>query len=124
MMTLMQRPLRIAAWLCVALLAYLSLIPAEFEIRTGAPGGFEHMVAYCGTALLFGLGYPGSSRRIAFGLICYGGIMEALQSIPPDRHPSIYDALSSGTGAVLGTLIAMLLAKRARHGLTMSGRLE
>jgi VanZ family protein len=107
-----EHTFRIAAWLCFILLTYLSLIPAEFEIRTGAPGGLEHLIAYLGTALLFGMGYPLRHIRIVIGLVAYSGLMEALQYIPPDRHPSIYDALNSSTGAILGTVAAALALKQ------------
>lgn len=106
MIILKQRNFRIAAWCCLTVLTYLSLIPAEFEIRTGAPGGFEHLIAYFGTAFWFGLGYPIILARVAAGLVIYGGLMEVLQLVSPERYPSILDALSSGTGAVLGTLTA------------------
>lgn len=107
-----QRTFRIAAWGCLALLAYLSLIPAEFEVRTGAPGGFEHLIAYLGTAFMFGVGYPRYKIWAALGLVVFGSLMEALQFLPPDRYPSIYDAASSGTGTLLGALAATFLSQR------------
>src|SRR4051812_46824711 len=44
--------LRCAAWLSVLLTAYLSLVPKSIEMRTPAPPGVEHFVAYAGTAML------------------------------------------------------------------------
>ena len=53
-----RRKLRAGAWFCVVLLAYLSLIPGDLQVRTGLSGLLEHLVAYLGTAMLFALGYP------------------------------------------------------------------
>ena len=49
---------RVSAWICVAAIAYLSLVPHSMEIRTPLPGGVEHAIAYAGTAVLLKLGYP------------------------------------------------------------------
>ncbi len=53
-----RRKLRAGAWFCVVLLAYLSLIPGNLQVRTGLSGLLEHLVAYLGTAILFALSYP------------------------------------------------------------------
>jgi len=114
------RLFRIAAWSSLSILAYLSLIPAEYEVRTGGPGGLEHFAAYFGTGFLFGFGYPAHHIRILLGLVLYGSLMEVLQFIPPDRHPSIDDALNSGAGAILGTMTAAFLARHVAHDLKKS----
>jgi hypothetical protein len=54
-MTSAIRVLRLPAWGCVVLLAVLSLLPAEEMVRTGVDGHLEHVIAYAGTAFLFGL---------------------------------------------------------------------
>jgi hypothetical protein len=54
----MTRVLRLPAWGCVILLAVLSLLPAEEMVRTGVDGHLEHVIAYAGTAFLFGLSFP------------------------------------------------------------------
>ena len=62
-MTSAIRVLRLPAWGCVILLAVLSLLPAEEMVRTGVDGHLEHVIAYAGTAFLFGL----TSARVPFG---------------------------------------------------------
>ena len=57
---LWRRAVRLAGWFCVALLAVLSLLPAEEMVRTGIGGRIEHVLAYAGTALLLGLARRGS----------------------------------------------------------------
>jgi VanZ family protein len=99
--------LRPTAWSCVILLAILSLLPAEEMVRTSLDGHIEHAMAYAGTALLLGLGYPAWDwKRIAAALVVYAGILELLQNFSPGRHPAVLDWLSSSAGALIGiTLI-------------------
>jgi hypothetical protein len=52
-----RTPFRILTWCCVVLLALLSLLPAEDMMRTGMPGGVEHLVAYAGSASIAVAGY-------------------------------------------------------------------
>lgn len=95
--------LRPVAWGCVILLAVLSLLPAEKMIRTSLGGHIEHVIAYGGTALLIGSGYPAWGwKRIATLLGIYAGILELLQNFSPGRHPAVLDWLSSSAGALIG----------------------
>ncbi|MBV8745365.1 MAG: hypothetical protein JO134_10030 [Xanthobacteraceae bacterium] len=48
----LQKVLRIAGYASVLLIAVLSLMPGELRPETGAPGKFEHLIAYLGTSLL------------------------------------------------------------------------
>jgi VanZ family protein len=104
--------LRIAAWVCVALLAVLSLVPGHAQIRTGAPGIVEHIVAYCATAAVFTLAYPAASRaRIILALVCYAGVLEVTQSFVPDRSATVWDFGGSSLGVALGCLIGAAVAR-------------
>ena len=107
--------LRGAAWFCVILIAYLSLIPPSLERRTPAPPGVEHAVAYGGTAGLFVLAYPVQPVWLIVGsLATYSGLMELLQTFSPGRHPGFDGVVWSSAGAVVGSLILALLRSRGR----------
>jgi VanZ family protein len=99
------RVFRSAAWLCLVLLAALSLIPSDVQVRSGIPGGYEHAIAYFGTATMFMLCYPKRGLLIAVGLVAYGSLLETLQLIAPGRMPQVADAGASGAGALLGVLL-------------------
>lgn len=43
--------LRLAAWVCIALLAILSLLPADGLTRTSFGGHVEHATAYAGATV-------------------------------------------------------------------------
>jgi hypothetical protein len=58
---ILMASLRVLTWLCVILLAVLSLVPAQDMVRTGLPGRLEHFVAYAGSASIAIAGY-GATR--------------------------------------------------------------
>src|SRR5215210_6222137 len=102
--------LRCAAWFCVVLIAYLSLVPDTLEMRTPAPAGIEHAIAYGGTAMLMALAYPSVAIWTIFGsLAIYSGLMELLQNFSPGRHPGLDGLLWSSAGAIAGSVIIALL---------------
>jgi VanZ family protein len=110
-----RRKLRVGAWFCVVLLAYLSLIPGDLQVRTGLSGLLEHLVAYLGTAMLFGLSYPQKRLQISLALVGFAGILETLQNFSPGRTANPLDACASGTGAVLGVVAVIWLTRRPFH---------
>src|SRR3954465_15003146 len=101
--------IRGAAWLSVAAIAYLSLIPHMMEVRTGLPPGIEHLVAYAGSAALMTWAYPASSGWGIVGLLfAYSGGLEILQTVSSGRHGELAGALWSGAGAALGAAAARI----------------
>ena len=93
--------LRWAAWLCVALITYLSLTPVQ--VRTPAPAGVEHALAYAGAAGLMVFAYPSRPGWLIVSLLAaYSGLMEILQTLSPGRHPDFDGALWSSAGALVG----------------------
>jgi hypothetical protein len=107
------RALRCAAWFCVVLITCLSLVPHDLEIRTQAPAGIEHAVAYGGTAALMILAYPSwPVWTIVGSLAVYSGLMELLQNFSPGRHPGLDGMLWSSAGAIVGGLAIAFLRGR------------
>lgn len=97
---------RVAGWLCVCLIVWLSWIPREWEARTGLPGQIEHAVAYAGTAAIFAMAYPGAARwRLAAAFIALAGILEIGQIWVPGRTAQVIDFAASSAGAVAGILV-------------------
>ena len=105
---------RIGTWCCIILLAVLSLVPAEEMVRTGFPGGFEHFVAYFGSAAIAMAAYGRSrgSIQIIGGFWVYAAMLEYLQRFSPGRHSSIEDFAISAVGALCGGLAVTLVRHR------------
>jgi VanZ family protein len=107
---LKQRSLRVCAWFCTILLAYLSLIPGDLQVRTGTPTLLEHFAAYFGTAMFFMLGYPRKRVLITASLMVYAGFLELGQLISPGRFASIVDATASISGVGAASALAILIS--------------
>jgi VanZ family protein len=106
---------RCSAWFCVFLIAYLSIIPQDLEMRTPAPPGVEHAFAYGVTAGLLVLAYPLQPVWLIIGsLSAYSGLMELLQTFSPGRHPGLDGVLWSSAGAIVGGVLVTLLQSRVR----------
>jgi hypothetical protein len=68
---------RAVGWASVVAIVVVSLtprpvrttirVPGDARPDTGLPGKIDHIIAYCGTAGLLGLGYPAAKLR--FGMI-------------------------------------------------------
>ncbi|MBO1907677.1 VanZ family protein [Microvirga sp. 3-52] len=112
MASINNRILLVSAWLCVPVLAYLSLVPDDFQARTSAPGYIEHFVAYCGTAVLFALRYPQRRIQVGIFLVTYSFVLELLQNFSPGRVSRILDACVSGSGAIIGVAVIALFTGR------------
>jgi len=101
-------------WVCVVLLAILSLLPAQDMVRSGFPGELEHFAAYFGSGAIAMGGY-GLKRRAIRVIGClwlYAGVLEYLQHFSPGRHPSVEDFAASATGALCGGITVLLLWRR------------
>ncbi len=97
---------------CLPVLVWLSWIPKDWELRTGAAGQVEHLLAYAGTAGLLGLGFPRvAAWRLGLGLALLAGILEIGQIWVPGRTAQVVDAAASAGGALIG-----LAAARKRPG--------
>lgn len=116
-----QRGLRACAWFCTLLLAYLSLIPGDLQVRTGAPTLFEHFAAYFGTTMFFMLGYP--RKRIVWivSLMIYAVILEMGQLISPGRFASAVDAAASILGVGVSSALVILAARSPILGKWIGG---
>lgn len=116
-----QRSLRVCAWFCALLLAYLSLIPGDLQVRTGAPTLFEHFAAYFGTSMFFMLGYPGKRPVSAVSLMIYASILELGQLISPGRFASVVDATASILGVGVASVLVILAARSTILGKWLGG---
>jgi hypothetical protein len=104
---------RLIGWLAVIAIGVLSLVPGDMRPHTGAPGAFEHVVAYFGTAglLTFGYGERRTAIAIALSLPLYSAAFEIAQSQIPGRHAAFSDFVASTIGVIVGSVLAWIALK-------------
>ena len=112
---------RAAAWLAVITIAYATLTHIDFvygiyfklspflmrpAMRTYAH--FEHMIAFALLGVLFGFAYP--RRPIVVLCIVFGAaaLLEILQTMTPDRHGTLIDAVEKMAGGAVGILFGRI----------------
>jgi VanZ family protein len=111
--------LKLAAWASIGIIAYATLTRVDFvyalyyklfpilmgpEIRLYTH--LEHIVAFAVLGAVFTFAYP---RRLALAcvvVVTSAMILEYLQTLTPDRHGTVFDALEKITGGIIGILIA------------------
>jgi VanZ family protein len=109
----------VAAWISLIAIAYATLTHVGFvysiyfklspilmqpQMRTYAH--LEHIVAFAVVGALFSFAYPRS-----FLLVCcivFGGavLLEVLQTLTPDRHGTLTDAMEKMAGGAAGIFLA------------------
>lgn len=108
-----------AAWIAVIVIAYATLTHVGFvyaiyfklapylmrpAMQTYAH--FEHVIAFAILGALFGFAYP--RRLILVCGIVFGAaaLLEILQTMTPDRHGTLIDALEKIAGGAAGIILA------------------
>jgi VanZ family protein len=113
------RLITVAAWLLIIFFAYATLTRVGFvyaiyfklapflmgpDMRTYAH--FEHILGFAILGVLFSFAYPKRTILVCC-LVCGGAILlEILQTLTPDRHGTLVDALEKLAGGAVGILIA------------------
>jgi VanZ family protein len=99
------------AWLFLAAVVLLSLVPGTAQVRTSFPATWEHAAAYLILAGAFALAYRAPWQRFAIVLLLSGsaGGLELVQMHHPSRIASVSDFVASAGGALLGTVLASWL---------------
>src|SRR5258708_40140369 len=97
--TFLMNALRGLTWCCAVLLGVLSLLPGEDMVRTGAPGQFEHFVAYDakGAIAMGGYGLSHGRARIIRGCWVYAGLLEFHQHFYPGSHTAFVVLTTTAT---------------------------
>ncbi len=122
-----------AAWAAILIIAYATLTKVGFvygiyfklapllrqpEMQTYAH--FEHVIAFALLGALFTFAYP--KRLWLVCCIVLGGavLLEIAQTLTPDRHGTLIDALEKIAGGVLGIVLVRLIQRCARQRTTIA----
>ena len=90
-------------------------IPKAFDFYDKA----QHVLVFITLTVAGLLAFPKHGKTVAMGLICYGGLMEVLQSLlTTTRHGEWLDWLTDGVGILVG--VGTYLASRKLTKFTMN----
>ncbi|NEV76388.1 hypothetical protein DYI24_04940 [Rhodopseudomonas sp. BR0C11] len=106
--------LRIAAWLCLAGIAFATLSPIGLRPTTGFSPSIERFVAFAVVGALFGAAYP---RYILFAAMIVLGaavLFELLQVLEASRHGRLFDASVKLAGGAIGLAAGSIAGRLLR----------
>lgn len=101
---------RACGWGLVALVVYLSLMPAPPDLPGAEGDKVGHLLAYAALMVWFAWLYPGLRARgaCALGFVALGVALEFAQGQTGYRSFDTMDMLADATGVALGWLAALL----------------
>lgn len=101
-------------WLLLAAILVLALkpLPGDKIVEIWSDKVW-HALAFLTLMVWFAGVYPRSRWRYVFlALLCYGLLIEGLQSFTPNRHVEFADVVANNVGAALGWVLARLGLER------------
>ncbi|MEE7464141.1 hypothetical protein MFUR16E_24515 [Methylobacterium fujisawaense] len=116
--------IRVAAWILVALIAAVTLVPIGLRPVVTANPGYERVAAYALAGLLMTVAYPRHWFWILAGSVVLAGGLEAGQTLTGTRHGRFDDFLIKAAAGLVGALAGRplaILADRALAGGPVTG---
>jgi VanZ family protein len=84
---------------------------------------FEHVIAFALLGVLFTLAYPTRVLMVCCIVLGGGALLEIAQTLTPDRHGTVIDALEKIGGGAAGILLVRAIL-HFRQGRTITHRLD
>ena len=103
-------PWRILLALAMLGILVLSVLPPSPHLPSTGWDKSNHMLGFGTLGLLGTRGWPGRTWAVMAALLVYGGLIEVLQSLTPDRSAEWADLLADGIGLGVGWLLARVSA--------------
>ena len=107
--------LRISAWVCLAVIALVTLGPVDLRPESGLPPHVERFAAFAVAGTLFAAAYP---RYILFAAVIVLGaavMFELLQLLVPTRHGTLPDASVKVVGGLVGLCAGRIVGQLPRR---------
>src|SRR6516162_10891018 len=98
---MLRKLIAFAAWALLAFIAYATLSPIQARPTVATPN-IEHVAAFGVMGGLFCLAYSKNLILVCFIVLGSAVLLEYLQTLTPDRHGTVLDALEKLAGGVLG----------------------
>lgn len=129
-----DRLVAITAWIAILVIAfatltrvgfayaiYFKLAPMLMGLKMRSYAHFEHVLAFALLGALFTVAYP---RRLLLVLcvVCGGAVMlELAQTLTPDRHGTLIDALEKMAGGATGIMLTKIVQRQWLRKSTLPG---
>jgi hypothetical protein len=82
---------RAGAWLMLAAIVVLSLVPPAFRPTTPMPHHVEHLSAFFLDGLAWGVSFPGHERLLSLAAVAFCAGIELAQRMVLGRHARVSD---------------------------------
>lgn len=103
---------RVAAWILVALIVAVTLVPIGLRPVVTANPSIERIAAYALAGLLMMVGYPRHRIQILVGSVLLAGGLEAAQTLTSTRHGRFEDFLVKAGAALAGATAGLAITGR------------
>jgi VanZ family protein len=103
---------RLAAWVLVAVIALISLVPPALRPETGLPNNFEHFAIFAAAGAAFGFGYNHRPNLLMMCLVIFAGAIELAQLLVPGRHARLSDFIVDAIAMCVSVMIGSILVSR------------
>lgn len=104
----LSKVLPFAFWFCLLVVMVLALVPPSPQLPTTGWDKTNHFAAFAVLCVLGLSAYPLRIATVLLGLLSYGGLIEALQSLTPDRAAEWLDWFADTVGIVIGLTMVLL----------------
>jgi VanZ family protein len=105
----LQTAARIAAWIALALICFVTLSNAHLRPYIFRTGALDRVVGFAVLGFLLILAYPQRPGVIAILVIGAAVALELLQLVTPDRDARLIDAAEKMAGGMIGMASARYL---------------
>lgn len=109
MQELMVRCFQAAAWIAIAAITLLSIVPPSFRPTTSVPRKLEHLLIFGIAGLALSLAYRATPIYQILGMTIFAGALEVAQYWIPGRHARMSDFVINAIGAIIGVIVGRLV---------------
>ena len=103
-----SRWIGLAGGVLLVAIAVATLIPEQWQLRSGLHWLTEHFLIYFAATTIICLAWP-RPLVVAAALMVLAGLLEALQGLTADRIPDLPTAFSGAAGVAAAALLADLV---------------
>jgi len=112
---LLQNIGRVVAWLALAAIILLSLVPPGGRPTTFVPHKIEHAGIFFADGIAFGFAYLGYEWLLGIGAVIFCAAIELAQLMIPGRHARLSDFFVDAAAVCVGIFAGSTLTRMTRR---------